>query len=317
VARIGCYATASIHVMPIAADRGTADASQLLAAWAQERARGLNNRAAAAALGVSEAELIASGCGHFVTRLRPDIVALLRALPLLCEIKAVVRNPTAVVERAGIVHGIELTGVGVTLVQADRFEMVCQSAQWKKAFALREETAAGDKLSIQFFTVAGISAAKFFLRPAGDVQAFAKLVEAFANPDQSPQETVEAGAAESGLTPQGLALAPDGALLAFLQASARSHHALTFVVRNAGACLSTSKVIERVKRSSAGGWVNVLDDDLDVHLHEDRIRYRRAIADTAGDGGWLHWFSDQEAAALSVRCGRGWHALARAAGVER
>jgi putative hemin transport protein len=302
--------------MPIAADRGGADTTQLLAAWERERARGLNNRATAAALGVREAALIASGCGRFVTRLRAETDALLRALPLLGEIKAVVRNPTAVVERAGTVQGIEITGVGALLVKAENFEMVCHATQWKKAFALREKTAAGNKLSIQLFSAAGISAAKFFLQPAGDVQAFAKLVEAFANPDQSPQEPVEAGAAESGLAPQGLALAPDGALLAFLQASAQSHHALTFVVRNPAACLATSKAIERVKRSQAGGWVNVLDSGLDVHLHEDRIRYLRAVPDAVGDAGWLHWFSDQQAIALSVRCGQGWHALARAAGVE-
>ena len=302
---------------PIAADRAAADTTQLLAGWEQARDRGLNNRAAAAALRVSEAELIASGCGRFVTRLRPDTVALLRALPMLSEIKAVVRNPTAVVERAGTVQGIEITGVSVILVKAENFEMVCQATQWKKAFALREKTAARNKLSIQFFTAAGISAAKFFLRPAGDVKAFTELLNGFADSNQSPQEPVEAGSGESGLTVQELALAPNGALLAFLQTLAGSQHALTFVVRNPAACLATSKAIERVKRSEAGGWVNVLDHDLDVHLHEDRIRYLRPVPDAVGDAGWLHWFSDQQAIALSVRCDLGWQALARAAGVER
>jgi hypothetical protein len=56
---------------------------------------------------------------------------------------------------------------------------------------------------------------------------------------------------------------------------------------------------------------------MDIHLHEDGIRYLRPVADADGDAGWLHWFSEDEVIALSVRCKQGWHALARSAGVER
>jgi putative hemin transport protein len=301
---------------PAPADIRPADASQLLEAWEHARAQGLNNLAAATKLGVSEAELIASGCGRCVTRLRPETLALLRNLQPLGEIKAVVRNPAVVIERAGTVHGIEVNGVGVMLVQADRFEMVCQLAQWRKAFALREQTARGPKLSLQFFTAEGMSAAKFFLRPGGDLHALGDLVRAFAGPDQSPQEAIEPRAPESSLPLQRLASAAPGALLAFLQTAAESRHALTFVARNRAACLSTNKPVERVKRSDRGGWVNVLDEGMDIHLHDDRIRYLRSVPDPGGDGGWLHWFSERQAIALSVRCGEGWQALARAAGVQ-
>ena len=302
---------------PATTDSRPADASQLLAGWERARVRGLNNRAAAATLKVSEAQLIASGCGRFVTRLRPDAPALLRKLPRLGEIKAVVRNPAAVIERAGTVLGVEANGVAADLVQADQFEMICETARWKKGFALREETSGGLKLSVQFFTAAGASAAKFFLRPASDEQAFAQLVTAFASANQAPQELTESNVAESGLPLQRVTPVAAGALLAFLQTAAQLQQVLTFVTRNHAACLFTSKAIERVKRSHRRGWVNVLDDGMDIHLHEDGIRYLRAVADPRGDEGWLHWFSEQQAVALSIRCGNGWQALARAAGVER
>ncbi len=290
------------------------DANQLLTAWEQARAQGLNNRAAAARLGMSEAELIASGCGRFVTRLLPDALALLRSLPGLGEVKAVVRNSAAVIERAGTVQGVEPNGVGAILVEADSFEMVCEIAQWKKGFALREVSTHGRglKLSVQLFTAEGTSAAKFFLRPGSNVQAFAQLMGAFASPDQSSQESIDSTAAEVSLPLQQLAPAAPGALLAFLQAAARSRQASTFVVRNRAACLYTSKTIERVKRSDRGGWVNVLDDEMDIHLHDDGIRYLRPVADPDADGGWFHWFSDQQAVALSVRCRQGWTELVRA-----
>jgi putative heme degradation protein len=289
------------------------DANYLLTVWSKARADGLNNRAVAAKLGVAEAELIASACGRFVTRLRPDTLALLRELPALSEIKAVVRNPTAVIERAGTVRGSEITAVGVALVQADHFDLMCQSPRWSKAFALREETNRGVKQSIQFFTPAGTSAAKFFLRPSSNVDAFVDLVSVYTSPDQSPKETTEREAADLGVALQLPAPAASGALTAFLQAAAQSRQPLTFVARNGAASLSTSKTVDRVKRSDRGGWVNVLHDEMDIHLHDDRIRYLQCVPDPGADGGWLHWYSDEQAIALSVRCGQGWKELARAA----
>ena len=294
-----------------------ADASRLLAAWQHARSKGLNNRAAAAALKLSEAELIASGCGRFVTRLVPDPQALLRKLSLVGEIKAVVRNPAAVIERDGTVRGVEANAAGADLVQADHFEMFCEVSQWRKAFALREETSSRSKLSLQFFTAAGTSAAKFFLRPASDVHAFAQLVAGFTSSDQSPQDLIAPGVAEFRLPLHRAAPIVPGALHAFLHAAVQLQEGLTFVTRNDAACLSTGKAIDRVKRSDRGGWVNVLDDGMDIHLHEDGIRYLRPVPDADGDAGWLHWFSEDEVIALSVRCNQGWQALARSAGVER
>ena len=286
---------------------------QLLRVWDEARAEGLNNRAVAAKLGITEAELIASACGRFVTRLVPHTLALLRELPALDEVKAIVRNPTAVIERAGTVRGSEVTAIGVVLVQADQFELVCQSPRWSKAFVLREETSRGVKQSLQFFTAAGTSAAKFFLRSRSNLSAFANLVGAHASPDQSQQEAIERKAPESEVPlRRPLASAP-GALTAFLEAAAQLQHPMTFVARNDAASLSTSRAVERVKRSDRGGWMNVLHDEMDIHLHDDRIRYLRCVADSGADGGWLHWYSDEQAIALSVRCGRSWKELTRAA----
>jgi putative hemin transport protein len=302
---------------PTATDSRAADARRVLAAWQKARSKGLNNRAAAATLKLSEAELIASGCGGFVTRLLPDVQALLRRLPLLHEIKAVVRNPAAVIEREGTVRGVETNAAGADVVHADHFEMLCEISQWRKVFALREKTSGGSKLSLQFFTAAGVSAAKFFLRPVSDVHAFSQLVAEFASADQSPEELTKANVAEFRLPLQRTAPVAPGALHAFLYAAVELQDELTFVTRNDAACLSTNKAIQRVKRSDRGSWVNVLDNGMDIHLHEDGIRYLRPVPDANRDAGWLHWFSEDEAIALSVHCEHGWQALARGASVER
>jgi len=290
-----------------------ADTAELLAAWEHARAQGLNNRAAAAQLGVSEAELVASGCGRFTTRLRPDFSALLTRLPELGELKCIVRNAWAVLERAGEVRGVETDAVGARHVQADQFDTECRVALWRKGFALEEAAAHGTKLSLQFFTAEGVSAAKFFLRHDSGIAPFRSLVQEYADSDQSATESVALPTPVAYMPLERLVAARHDGLLRFLQAASRTQNPLHLLVRSGAASIRTTKVVERVKRSDKGGWVNVLDDGLDLHMHEDKLRYLRLGRDPDADSGWFHWFSDRRAVALSVRVGRGWKELAQTA----
>ena len=285
------------------------DAQHLLAHWQEARARGLNNRAVAAELGVSEAQLIASACGRFATRLRLELPRVLGRLPELREIKAVVRTPEAVLERAGIVHDVGVDGAGQASLRADRFELRGDLGAWHSAFALEERSTQSVKLSLQFFTGEGLSATKFFLRPGGDVTAFRSLVRSLAHPDQSAIERVAPRTTLAYAPLQALTPTPADALLRFLDAAQSAALPLTFLVRSPGATLSAAKIIERVKRSERGEWLNVLDDGLDLHLHEARIKYVRLHSDAGPDAGWVHWFSDQRRVALSVHCQAGWNGL--------
>ena len=99
------------------------------------------------------------------------------------------RNAWVVLERAGEVRGIETDVAGAQRVQADRFDTECQVALWRKGFALEEAVAHGTKLSLQFFTAEGVSAAKFFLRHDSSIPAFRSMVQECADSDQSTLET--------------------------------------------------------------------------------------------------------------------------------
>jgi putative heme degradation protein len=196
-------------------------------------------------------------------------------------------------------------------VQADRFDTECQMALWGKGFALEEAAAHGTKLSLQFFTAEGTSAAKFFLRHDSSIPAFRSLVQEYANSDQTVMETATAPTPVSYMPLERLVAIRHDGLLHFLQAASRAQNPLHLLVRSGAAAVRTTKVIERVKRSDKGGWVNVLDDGLDLHLHEDKLRYLRLGRDPDADSGWFHWFSDRRAVALSVRVDRGWKELAQ------
>lgn len=285
-----------------------ASAKALFDTWQAARKRGLNNRAAALDAGISEAELLASGCGRGVTRLAGDFLALLRSFSELGEIKSVIRNAYAVQERTGSVIRVESNEIS-TLIQGDTFLLHAEVGAWTRGFALTEPGKYGLKRSIQFFTDAGVSAAKCFLTAKSDDAVYRSMVQRFSSPDQRD--------AESGIAAAGVSVQPDraGLLPGFLGncliAANRLSMPVEVSVANACATQITVKTLERIKRSDRGGWINVLDTGLDLHLHEERIGH--VHVSSAGESATLHWYADDGVEALTMRVTNGGAELVAAA----
>ena len=287
-----------------------AAAQDLYAAWEAARARGLNNRAAAIEACVPEAQLIASGCGRGVTRLAGDFAALLAALPALGEIKSVVRNACAVQERTGRVETVHAGAGGETVVRGDTFVLTAALAAWSRAFALTEQGKYGVKRSLQWFTRAGVSAGKIFLTAGSDAARYEALVARHAAADQQAREAgIEP---EASPAPAALAAAA-GSLAGFLFEASRLRVQVEVTVANPAASQVTRKAFERVKRSTRGGWINVLDEGLDLHLHEAQIA--RVSVTPEGEGAALHWMGEDAEVALTTRLAAHGPALTAAATV--
>jgi putative hemin transport protein len=91
------------------------DASRRL----REQEPNLRDRDVADRLGVSEAELVASRCGDGVTRLEGPWPALIEALPALGHVMVLTRNDSCVHEKKGTFANIEIGGaMGVVLDEA-------------------------------------------------------------------------------------------------------------------------------------------------------------------------------------------------------
>src|SRR6185295_18882977 len=141
-------------------------------------------RDAALALGVSEAELLASACGAGVTRLAPPWSELVADLPALGPVVATTRNALAVHEKRGAYSRIDLRGTtGVVL--NDAINLRLSFANWQSAFAVYD----GRRRSFEFFDAAGRAVHKVFLTPEGRGAVFETLVVRHASPDQSAPET--------------------------------------------------------------------------------------------------------------------------------
>jgi putative hemin transport protein len=146
----------------------------------REAESGLRTRDAAARLGVSEAELLATQLGDTVTRLDGDFAALLHGLPDVGRCMALTRNEHAVSEVRGRYGGVEL-GAHAGQVVGEEIDLRVFLGHWRHGFAVDEphpQRAGERRKSLHVFDRAGTAVHKVYLEPDGDVRAWDALVAA-------------------------------------------------------------------------------------------------------------------------------------------
>lgn len=128
-------------------------------------------RDAAAALGTTEAELVAIGVGATAVRLEPRWKALVEAMPALGTVMALTRNEYAVHEKIGRYDAIQLDERGgVTL--APEIDLRIFFGHWRLGFAVTEASGESERRSLQIFDADGTAVHKVYLRPESDRAAF-------------------------------------------------------------------------------------------------------------------------------------------------
>lgn len=146
----------------------------------------LRIRNAAAQLGVSEGELLATRVGDGVTRLRPEFKAILAGVPAIGRVMALTRNNDVVHERKGSYLNPSLDEAHVGLFVGADIDLRIFWHAWAHAFAVLEPGRDGVRHSLQFFAADGEAIHKVYLVPESDAGAYHDLVERFRAEDQSP-----------------------------------------------------------------------------------------------------------------------------------
>lgn len=145
-------------------------------------------RDAAKQLGVSEAELLASGTGIDTIKLDGPWDELLKAFKTLGHVMSLTRNEACVLEHKGSFEKVGTFGSGnhhmATVIGAIESRVFFKN--W--AFAFANTMDKGEKImySIQVFDKAGDAITKIYMQPDGDMEAFHSLVEQFKSANQSP-----------------------------------------------------------------------------------------------------------------------------------
>lgn len=174
--------------------RGGADEINAGLARLKRNNPNIRARNAAAALGITEAELVAARVGDGVTRLADAPEAILRDVVSVGEVMALTRNEHCVHERHGVYdnasffrHGDRRTGL---FVNPD-IDLRLFMDHWTFGFAVTEDSKGGARKSLQFFDKEGQAVHKVYVTKNSDEAAFDALVATHRAETQSPAIAVE------------------------------------------------------------------------------------------------------------------------------
>ena len=157
--------------------------------YAQLKEQKVRIRDAAKQLGVSEAELLALGCGETVTRLRPEFEGILGKIESLGYVMALSRNDEVVHERKGVYENGSF-GPHASLFVGKDIDLRIFLSAWDSAFAVTEFVNDKPRYSLQFFGKDGQAVHKIYMEHKSNVDAYMALVEEFKNEDQSTVQNV-------------------------------------------------------------------------------------------------------------------------------
>lgn len=173
-------------------------------------------RNAAAALGVSEAELVATSEGESVRRIDGDWGALLHEFESMGEVMALTRNDACVHEKTGVYRNVKIYE-GHALVVDEQIDLRLFLDRWHFGFAVEtpwEGAKDGIRRSLQFFDKHGTAVHKVFLTRKSNIEAYEHIVEHYRHASPSPiLEIVPAQAKKSELSDD--AIDADGFLTAW------------------------------------------------------------------------------------------------------
>ena len=276
-------------------------------------------RDVAAALRVSEAELLMTGLGENAILLKDDFEAILKEVPSLGYVMALTRNEYCVHERKGVYKNISFSP-HAALVLGEDIDLRLFMNQWKLGFAVEDKALK----SLQFFDPNGVAIHKIYLTEKSQAENYDTLVSKFRNTDrqavtvspavpsvnrEKPDNEIDKAAFHAawkalrdtheffGLLKkfelsrvQALRLAPEGyahqiAVAGFknvMQAcSAQQVPVMVFVGNHGCIQIHTGTVTKLVEM---GPWFNVLDPEFNLHLREDAVASAWQVTKPSADG---------------------------------
>lgn len=277
-------------------------------------------RNAAQELGVSEAELLATGIGEGVTVLKPEFANILQEVETLGKVMALTRNDECVHERKGIYLNPDFSGPHAQLFVGEDIDLRIFLNAWKYAFSVVE----GDRKSLQFFGKDGLALHKIYLTKDSNADAFDALTEKYKADDQNlaiTTETITPKPAEKpdseidvegfreawknlkdthdffaitkkfGLSrTQALRLAPEGftekidnsKVVNLLEDASEKHIPIMVFVGNRGIIqIHTGEVKKTLWHQQ---WFNVMDPDFNLHLETTKIAETWIVKKPTEDG---------------------------------
>ncbi|WP_336821662.1 ChuX/HutX family heme-like substrate-binding protein, partial [Cedecea sp. VD19] len=132
---------------------------------------------------ISEAELTHARVGHDAWRLNGDVKEIFAALEAVGETKCICRNEYAVHEQVGRFENQHLNGHAGLVLNPRALDLRLFLNQWASVFHVREETARGERQSIQFFDHQGDALLKVYTTDNTHVESWSQVLTRFIHTD--------------------------------------------------------------------------------------------------------------------------------------
>ncbi|SMP23290.1 hemin-degrading factor [Chryseobacterium profundimaris] len=280
----------------------------------------LRIRNAAAELGVSEAELLATNVGEGVTVLKPEFKDILTEAEQLGKVMALTRNDECVHERKGTYLNGDFSSPHAQLFVGEDIDLRIFLNHWKFAFAVVE----GDKKSLQFFGKDGLALHKIYLTKDSNESVFDAIVEKYKADEQNSIVECEAVAPKADEKPdseidvegfrkawtdlkdthdffmmtrkfgvsrtQALRLAPEGftkkidssKVVNVLEDASEKQLPIMIFVGNRGIIQIHTGTVKKTLWHQQ--WFNVMDPDFNLHLDVTKIAEAWIVKKPTEDG---------------------------------
>jgi putative hemin transport protein len=164
----------------------------LRTAWKgiQQAKPGIRIREAAAELGSSEAQLLATTIGDETIRLDGNWQELVKRLPELGRVMSLTRNDGCILEHKGAFQKVNTFGKGAHMMGTviGPIESRIFFNAWHVAFAVKQKKEDRYLISLQVFDHSGEAVTKIYLQETSNTDAFEKLMNDFASDDQRPEQ---------------------------------------------------------------------------------------------------------------------------------
>lgn len=145
----------------------------------KEQHPGTYARDLAALMGITEAELLLARTADDAQQLRADFPALLEALKAVGETKNITRNEYAVHEQVGTYDNLHIGPHAGLVLNPRHLDLRFFLSKWHSAFYLQEQSARGERKSIQIFDDQGNAVLKIYTTDNTDQQAWQQLIAEF------------------------------------------------------------------------------------------------------------------------------------------
>ncbi|MFW7378782.1 MAG: hemin-degrading factor [Oligoflexus sp.] len=276
---------------------------------------------AAQSLGLSEEQLVAANCGIEAQKLAPDFTLLFKNLESLGPLLALTRNPHAVIEKEGVYRNVQLHGK-VGMVLDEDIDLRLFFAHWSSLYAVKLETALGQRHGFYIFDHDGSATHKIYLTEQANFTKYCELVErlqgqGLKQTDQLVPATVPASSFDRAKTADFLedwskmrdthdfllllkkygisryealqvaegryAESLDPQLcFKILRQAAEAKVPIMIFVGNRGCIEIHSGPIE--KCVNKGGWFNILDQDFNLHVNTRGLSVAYRVEKPTTDG---------------------------------